>query len=231
MPYFVYLSEEDSGQENNNIIVVRAGPDDVIFVPFKYLPIPIDSKTHADPFEEIHDVETDDKNDRRQIYALMHIDDLYEKLIESGNDSNMELAQSILEHSKYDGWGEGWAWNINTSNFEQCPEPSGQTHCWVHHTQSWESTRAECFKSTCPSVEILSHKISLSSLEEIYCDCDKCEHCDFIYDNDECKCPACRQKSSDASSDSSFVRCEHCYVKYDSSNQRQHDHHFLKKCG
>jgi hypothetical protein len=221
---FVYLREEDSGCDD----IPETGlhvPDDstnTIFVPPNCLPIIF--KFCENLFSDVL------INDKRYYCVIISLNDLYDKLIESGNDSNMELAQSILEHSKYDGWGEGWAWNINTSNFEQCPEPSEQTHCWVHHTQSWESTCEDCLKPACPSVKILSEEIPVSNLGELYCDCDKCDECGFIYDNDECKCPASRQESSDASSDSSFVRCEHCYVKYDSSNQRQHDHHFLKKC-
>ena len=214
----VYLREE----ENNDVLEtgqpVKAILYNTIFVPFECLPISLKFWEKLFPHVLIDAKDYD--------CVIISIYDLYDKLIKSDIGNNCELAQSIRVHRDI----EGWAWNINTSNIEQCPEPSGQTHCWVHHTQSWESTCAECFKSTCPSVEILSHKISLSSLEEIYCDCDKCEHCDFIYDNDECKCRASRQESSDASSDSSFVRCEHCYVKYDSSNQRQHDHHFLKRC-
>ena len=206
---FVYLTPKESGCDDipETGLHVRADSTDTIIVPPNCLPITLECWKNLFP-----DVSIDDK---RYYCVIISIDDLDEKIIESGNDSNMELAQSILEHSKYDGWEEGWAWNINTSNFEQCPEPSGQTYCWVHHTQSWESTCDKCFKSTCPSVKILSEKISRSSLEEIYCDCDKCEHCDFIYDNDECKCPASRQESSVASDNSRFVRCEHCYRIYD----------------
>ena len=92
MFYFVHLRRQDSGWEDKYIIVVQVGPDDVIFVPYKYLLIPI--------------------------------------------YSNMELCRSIIEHSKYDGWEEGWNWNIDTLKLEQCPKPSGSHHCWVHHTQS-----------------------------------------------------------------------------------------------
>ena len=224
MPDIVYLTPKDSGWDDipETGLHLQADSMDTIIVPPNCLPITLECWKNLFP-----DVSIDDK---RYYCVIISIDDLCEKLIESGNDSNMELAQSILEHSKYDGWEEGWAWNIDTMKFENRPRPSGQNHCWVHHTQSWESTCDKCFKSTCPSVKILSHEISQSSLQEIYCYCKKCYECGFIYDNDECKCPASRQESSVASSDSSFVRCEHCYVKYDLSNQRQHDYHFLKRC-
>lgn len=113
--FYLFKRGEDSGQENNDIIVVRAGPDDVIFVPYEYLPLKVNRETRTDPFGEFHNVETED--DRREIYVLIHINNLYEK-----------FGQSILEHSKYDGWEEGWAWNINTLNFENRPRPSGQNH-------------------------------------------------------------------------------------------------------
>lgn len=220
----VYLKKEESGCDDipETGQAVKAGSYNTIFVQFKCLPISL--KLFETLFPDIL-IDAKDYD-----CVIISIDDLYDKLMESENDSNMELAQSILEHSKYDGWEEGWAWNIDTSNFKHFLEPSGQTHCWVRHIQSWKPMCKDCLKPNCPSVEILSDEISRWTLEQTYCDCDKCERCDFIYDNDECKCPASRQKSSDASSDSSFVRCEHCYVKYDSSNQRQHDHHFLKKC-
>lgn len=208
--FYLFKRGEDSGQENNDIIVVRAGPDDVIFVPYEYLPLKVNRETRTDPFGEFHNVETED--DRREIYVLIHINNLYEK-----------FGQSILEHSKYDGWEEGWAWNINTLNFENRQRPSGQTHCWVHHTQSWESTCTECFKPDCPSVGI-----PLSNLEKLYCECEKCDECGLI--DDECECQASRQEHSVYSSDSCFVRCEHCHLRYDSSNQRQHYYHFLERC-
>ena len=219
MPDFVYLTPKESGCDDipETGLHVRADSTDTIFVPHNYLPITLECWKNLFP-----DVSIDDK---RYYCVIISIDDLCEKLIESGNDSNMELAQSIRVHHDI----EGWAWNINTSNFEQCPEPSGQTHCWVHHTQSWESTCEDCFKPACPSVKILSEKIPLLNLGELYCECEKCDECGLI--DDECECQASRQESSVASSDSSFVKCEHCYVKYDSSNQRQHDHHFLKRCG
>lgn len=221
MVNFVYLQEEEDNIPETGK-AVKADSNDTIFVPFECLPISLKFREKLFPYVLIDAKDYD--------CVIISIYDLYDKLIESGNDSNMELAQSIFEHSRYDdGWEEGWAWNIDMPNFEHFPEPSGQPHCWVRHIQSWESTCEDCLKPACPSVKILSEKISRSSLEEIYCDCNKCEHCNFIYDN-ECKCQASIQKSSDASSDSCLVSCEHCHVKYDLSNQRQHDYHFFEWC-
>ena len=213
MVCFIYSRrEENSGQYND--IIVQAGPDDVIFVPLGYLPLKVSRETRTDPFGEFHNVETEVETeyDRREIYVLIHIDDLYEK-----------FDQSIFEHYQYDGWEEDWAWNIDTMKFENRPRPSGQNHCWVHHTQSWESTCTKCFKPDCPSVGI-----PLLNLEELYCECEKCDECGLI--DDECECQASRQEHSVYSSDSCFVKCEHCHVNYDSSNQRQHYSHFLKRC-
>jgi hypothetical protein len=219
MNYFVYLTPEESGCDDIPETGLHVPDDstDIIFVPPNCLPIALEFWENLFP-----DVLIDDK---RYYCVIISIDDLYEKLIESGNDSNMELDQSILEHSQYDGWEEGWAWNIDTMKFENRPRPSGQNHCWVHHTQSWESTCTECFKPDCPSVGI-----PLLNLGELYCKCEKCDECGFIYDNDECKCQASIQQHSVSSSDSCFVRCEHCHLKYDSSNQRQHDYHFFERC-
>jgi hypothetical protein len=116
MVCFIYSRrEENSGQDND--IIVQAGPDDVIFVPLGYLPLKVNRETSTDPFGEFHNVETE--YDRREIYVLIHIDDLYEK-----------FDQSIFEHYQYDGWEEDWAWNIDTMKFENRPRPSGQNHCW-----------------------------------------------------------------------------------------------------
>ncbi len=193
------------------------GSNDIIFIPFKCLPISIGfwENLFSDVLIDAKDYDC----------VIISIYDLYDKLINTEIDSNIELAKSI--RSYYDI--KGWAWNIDMPNFKHFPEPSGQTHCWVSHIQSWKPTCKDCFKPDCPSVEILSDKICRLSLEKTYCDCDKCEHCDFIYDN-ECKCQASIQKSFDASSDSLFVSCEHCHVKYDSSNQRQQDYHFFERC-
>ena len=208
MFHFVYLQEDDNIPKTGQ--AVKAGSNDTIFVPFECLPISVRFWENLFP-DILIDAEGHD-------CVIISIDDLYDKLMESENDSNMELAQSILEHSKYDGWEEGWAWNIDTSNFKHFLEPSGQTHCWVRHIQSWKPTCEDCSKPDCPSVEILSREISLLSLEEIYCDCQKCDECGFIYDN-ECECQASRQKSSDDSSDSRFVRCDHCCRTYDAFDE------------
>ncbi len=88
----------------------------------------------------------------------------------------------------------------------------------------------DCFKPKCPSVKILSHEIYQLSLQEIYCDCQKCGVCGCIYDNDECKCCASRQKSSDASSDSRFVRCDHCGRPYDSFDETSIYTHDMRCC-
>lgn len=138
------------------------------------------------------------------------MDNLYQKLMDSDTLPNIDLALNILEHSNK----EGWVWNINKFRFDELPKPDGHCHSWVHHTQSWETECVNCFKPKCPSVEILSEEIWIKSLERSYCDCEKCEHCDFIYD-DECKCRASTQKQSDASSNSHFVRCEDCCRMYD----------------
>jgi hypothetical protein len=217
MVNFVYLQEEEDNIPETGK-AVKADSNDTIFVPFECLPIPLELLETLFPDILINAKDYD--------CVIISIGDLYDKLINTEIDSNIELAESIRCY--YDI--EGWAWNIDMPNFEHFPEPSGQPHCWVRHIQSWKLTCEYCFRPACPSVKILSEKISRSSLEEIYCDCKKCYECGFIYDNDECKCPASRQESSDASSDSSFVRCEHCNVMYDSSNQRQHVHHFLKRC-
>lgn len=203
MPDFVYLREEE---ENNDVLetgkAVKADSNDTIFVPFECLPISLELFETLFPDILINAKDYD--------CVIISIGDLYDKLINTEIDSNIELAESIRCY--YDI--EGWAWNIDMPNFEHFPEPSGQPHCWVRHIQSWESTCEDCLKPACPSVKILSEKISRSSLEEIYCDCNKCEHCNFIYDN-ECKCQASIQKSSDASDNSRFVRCEHCCRIYD----------------
>lgn len=209
MVHFVYLYKEDDNIPETGQ-AVKAGSNDTIFVPFECLPISVGFWENLFP-DVLIDAECYD-------CVIISISDLYEKLIESGNHSNMELAQSILEHSKYDGWEEGCAWNINTPKFEHFPKPFEKLHCWVHHIQSWKPTCKDCFKPNCPSVEILSHEISLPSLEKTYCDCQKCDECGFIYDN-ECKCQPSRQKSSDASSDSCLVSCEHCGRKYDAFDE------------
>jgi len=205
----VYLKEKESGCDDipETGQAVKAGSNNTIFVQFKCLPISL--KLFETLFPDIL-IDAKDYD-----CVIISIDDLYDKLIVSENDSNMELAQSILEHSKYDGWEEGWAWNIDTSNFEHFLEPSGQTHCWVRHIQSWKPMCKDCLKPNCPSVKILSDKIYQPRLQKIYCDCQKCDECGCIYDNDECKCQLSRQKSSDASDNSRFVRCEHCCRIYD----------------
>jgi hypothetical protein len=207
---FFYLREDESGQ-NLSIIIVRAGTHDTICVQYGYLPIPFDSEEHLDLlFGKFHNVQIDDEDDKRKIYVLIHMDNLYQKLMDSDTLPNIDLALNILEHSNK----EGWVWNINKFRFDELPKPDGHCHSWVHHTQSWETECVNCFKPKCPSVEILSEEIWIKSLERSYCDCEKCEHCDFIYD-DECKCRASTQKQSDASSNSHFVRCEDCCRMYD----------------
>lgn len=228
MVYFVYLRRGETGQ-NPSIIIVRAGSDGVIFVPYGYLPLNVDKETHTDPFGDVHIFETDDEDDRGEIYVLIHIDELFQKLMDSDTIPNIKLALNILERSKYDGWEEGWAWNIDTSNFELRPKPDGHCHSWVHHTQSWEPTCPECFKPDCPSVEILSKEIPLSILEKLYCDCSKCDECDSIYDL-VCKCQAIRSQPNVYSSDSSLLKCQHCHAMYDSRNQRTADFHFFIRC-
>jgi hypothetical protein len=206
MFYFVYLTPKESGCDDipETGLPVCADSNDTIFVPPNCLPIALEFWENLFPNVSI--------DDKRYYCVIISINDLCNELIESGNDSNMELAQSILKHSKYDGWEESWAWNIDTMKFENRPRPSGQNHCWVHHTQSWESTCTECFKPDCPSVGI-----PLLNLEELYCKCEKCDECGLI--DDECECQASRQKSSDASSDSRFVKCEHCCRTYDSFDE------------
>jgi hypothetical protein len=198
--------------------IVKAGPYETIFVPYGYLPIRVDSKTHQDPFGEFHDFPTDD--DDKEIYFMIQIDDLYDKLMDSMDSKYIDLAENIIEHSDE----EGWAWNIEKFQFDELPKPHDR-HCWVNHTKSWELQCEECFKPICHSVEILSEEICLTSLERSYCDCKKCDKCGFIYD-DKCKCRASTQKSSDASENSRFVRCEHCcrtYDSFDGTSQHIHD--------
>jgi hypothetical protein len=198
--------------------LVKAGPYETIFVLHGYLPIRVDSKTHQDPFGEFHDFPTDDGDDR-EIYFMIQIDDLYNKLIDS---NNIDCAENINEHSHE----EGLVWNIDTLKFDELPKPPAeQQHCWVNHTKSWELPCKKCFKPKCPSVDTLSEEICLTSLERSYCDCQKCDECGFIYD-DECKCRASTQKPSDASENSRFVRCEHCcrtYDSFDDTSQHIHD--------
>lgn len=197
--------------------IVQADPHGTIFVPYGYLPIRVDSRTHQDPFGEFHDVPTDD--DDKKIYFMIQIDDLYDKLMDS---QNIDCAENINDY--YDK--EGWDWNIDTLKFDELPKPPAeQQHCWVHHTKSWELPCDECFKPKCPSVEILSEKICLTSLERSYCDCQKCDKCGFIYD-DKCKCQASTQKPSDASGNSRLVICENCgriYDAFDGTSQYIHD--------
>jgi hypothetical protein len=209
MVIFFYLEEDDSGK---NPIIVQAIPDDKIYVPRNYIPIPFDPEEHVDSFGQFHNVLIDDEDDRRDIYILIHIDELYSKLMESGDLSNMELALIILDfHNK-----EGWVWNIDTQKLEKCPNPDRDCHRWVHHTQSWETECKICFKPKCHSVEILSKKVLMSRLKDLYCHCERCEECGSIYDDDECTChKTSTQKQSYASSNSHLVICEHCGRKYD----------------
>lgn len=222
MVYFVYLEEDDDSGENQSIIIVRASRDDTIYVPSRYLPIPFDSENHVDSFGNFHNIQMDDDNGELKIYILIPIDYLYKKLINSGNLSNMDLALSLEFHNK-----EGWVWNIDTQKLEECPKPDGHCHSWVHHTQSWETECVKCFKPKCPSVEILSKEISMARLKHLYCHCEKCEECGSIYDDDECTChEPSTQKQSDASSNSHFVRCEHCcrmYDAFDDTSRYIHD--------
>ena len=148
---------------------------------------------------------------------MIQIDDLYDKLMDS---NNIDCAENIDEHSDK----EGWDLNIDTLKFDELPKLSVR-HCWVRHIQSWKPMCKDCLKPNCPSVKILSHEIYQLSLQEIYCDCQKCDECGFIYD-DECKCRASTQKPSDASENSRFVRCEHCcrtYDSFDATSQHIHD--------
>jgi len=158
MVYFFYLEEDDSG-ENPSVIVVRASRDDTIYVPSRYLPIPFDSENHVDSFGNFHNVQMDDDDEKLEIYILIHIDNLFQKLMDSDNLSNMDLALSLEFHNK-----EGWVWNIDTQKLEECPKPDGYCHRWVHHTQSWETECVKCYKPKCPSVEILSKKVLMSRL-------------------------------------------------------------------
>jgi hypothetical protein len=209
MVYFVYLKEKESGCDDipKTGQAVKAGSNDTIIVSFDCLPISIGFSKKLFP-----DVLIDAKD---YDCVIISIYDLYDKLRNTEIDSNIELAESI--RSYYDI--KGWAWNIDMPNFKHFPEPSGHTHCWVRHIQSWKPTCKDCFKPNCPSVKILSDKIYQPRLQKIYCDCQKCDECGCIYDNDECKCQLSRQKSSDASSDSRFVRCEHCGRPYDSFDE------------
>jgi hypothetical protein len=216
MVNFVYLKRfDDLRNYFQRTMLVHAGPYETIFVPHGYLPIPVDSRTHKDPFGEFHEFPTDD--DDKKIYFMIQIDDLYDKLMDS---QNIDLAENIDEHSDE----EGWAWNIEKFQFDELPKISDR-HCWVNHTKSWELPCEECLKPKCPSVEILSEEICLTSLMDIYCDCKKCDKCGFIYD-DKCKCRASTQKPSDASENSRFVRCEYCcrtYDSFDGTSQHIHD--------
>jgi hypothetical protein len=206
MVNFVYLKEEDDDIPKTGL-PVKAGSNNTIFVSFDCIPISL--KLFETLFPDIL-IDAKDYD-----CVIISIYDLYEKLMNTNIDSNIELAGSI--RSYYDI--EGWAWNIDMPNFEHFPEPFEQPHCWVRHIQSWKPMCKDCSKPDCPSVEILSHEISRLSLQEIYCDCQKCERCDFIYDNDECKCQLSRQKSSDDSSDSRFVCCENCCRTYDAFDE------------
>ena len=210
MVNFVFLNPlDDLRNYFKRTKLVQAGPYQTIFVPHGYLPIPVDSSTHEDRFGNYYDVPMDD-NDDRKIYFMIEIDDLYHKLMDS---DNIDWDENIIEHSGE----EGWVWDINTLKFDELPKPSDD-HCWVNHTKSWELPCDECFKPICPSVEKFSEEICLTSLECSYCDCKKCEHCGFIYD-DKCKCRASTQKPSDASSNSRFVICENCYRTYDALDE------------
>jgi hypothetical protein len=220
MVNFVFLSIRSDDLRNyfKRTKLVQAGPYETIFVPHGYLPIPVDSKTHKDPFGEFHDFPTDD--DDKEIYFMIKIDVLYQKLMDFDTLPEIDLAENIDEHSDE----EGWDWNIDTLKFDELPKPHDR-HCWVNHTKSWELPCEKCFKPICHSVEILSEEICLTSLMNIYCDCKKCDKCGFIYD-DKCKCRASTQKPSDASSDSHLVICEHCgrtYNAFDGTSQYIHD--------
>ena len=207
--FFYYLTDDNEGCFcKPPIIVVWANQYESIFVPFGYLPIPIDPRTHRDRFDVHYDVPT---GRGEYIYALMSINDWTTSLIDSDDLSKIESAINILEYSDK----EGWFWNMDIWLFEKLPTPSEPNYCWVSHTKSWEPECGQCCKPECPSVERLSEEITLESLEDIYCDCEKCENCGFIFDY-ECKCRPNRQKPSDDSSDSRFVRCEDCSRIYDS---------------
>jgi len=203
MTNFIYYLHEEERFCKSPIIVVWANQYESIFVPFGYLPIPIDPMTHTDRSGVHYDVPTDGGE---YIYALMLIDDWTTSLI----DSKIESAINILDCSNK----KGWFWNMDTWLFEKLPKPS-QNSCWVFHTKSWEPECGQCCKPECLSVERLSEEITLESLQDIYCDCKKCENCGFIYD-DKCKCRPDSQKRSDDSSDSHYVRCEECCRMYNS---------------
>jgi len=208
--FFYYLRKKEGYSCESAVIVVWANQYESIFVPFGYLPIPIDPMTHTDRSGVHYDVPTDGGE---YIYALMLIDDWTMSLIDSDDLSKIESAINILDYSDK----EGWFWNMDTWLFEKLPKPS-ENSCWVSHTKSWEPECGQCCKPECPSVERLSEEITLESLQDIYCDCEKCNYCDHIYD-DKCKCRPDSQKPSHDSSDSSnsrFVRCEDCCRTYDS---------------
>ena len=219
--FFYYLRKEEGRSCKSSVIVVWANSYESIFVPFGYLPIPIDPMTHTDRFEVHYVVPTDDDGGGKYIYALMLINDWTLSLIdsddlskiESDDLSKIESAINILEYSDK----EGWFWNMDTWLFEKLPKPS-ENSCWVYHTKSWEQECSNCCKPECPSVERLSEEINLKSLEDIYCDCKKCENCGFIFDY-ECKCRPDSQKPSHDSSNSRFVRCEDCCGIYDSCDE------------
>ena len=222
MVNFVFLSIRSDDLRNyfKRTKLVQAGPYQTIFVPHGYLPIPVYSITHEDTFGEFHNFPTDD--DDKEIYFMIKIDVLYQKLMDSDTLPEIDCAENIIEHSDE----EGWVWNIEKFQFDELPKPPAeQQHCWVNHTKSWELPCEECFKPKCPSVDTLSTEICLTSLERSYCDCQKCDKCGFIYD-DNCKCRVSTQKPSDASGNSCFVRCENCgriYDAFDGTSLHIHD--------
>ena len=122
MVFFVYLERDDELYYSKLTTLVRADQYDIIFVPYGHLPIPVDSITHKDLFGNSYDVPIDD--DDREIYFMIEINDLYQKLIDSNTLTNIDLAENIFEHSGE----EGWVWDIGTLKFDELPKPPAEPH-------------------------------------------------------------------------------------------------------
>jgi hypothetical protein len=237
MPYFFYCHKDFFILPDNHEVLINH--EEPFFVPDGSLPIKVDPKTFEDIFENNYFRQvnrfSEHINDFDEIYVIVEINDLTTKInLDSleNNDINLKLLNLIGFHER-----EGYSFDHSTSQYVEVVKPS--TECsWDWLSLSWIPNCHKCRKPKCPSVRILSEKMNIDGismdgthidgLQDLYCDCERCEKCNLIYDY-ECYCD--QRKQSDASRcansdpDNHFTICEYCGQQYDwkhAASQRKH---------